>query len=268
MGVLDDILAVLSREADLEWLMIDSTIVRAHQHAAAHANQKGADAQGLGRSRGGLSTKIHAASDALGNPVRLIASPGQRNDTLPSHMNLSTASRSAPRSRMCGIRIASVGCSMWKPEHRRTADHRGFRENPCERLAVAQETGLRDEFARCHVFVFLVPILLLVIADLIRRMFAPIAALSTEIDQRGERDLHPFTPEPPPAEIRPFVTAINRLLGRVSASSLPSIFSSIRKTYFREDHFKGGRSESAQRGPTSGQKKWATSCVKTISRDG
>ena len=34
----------------------------------------------MGRSRGGLSTKIHAAGDALGNPVRLIASPGQRND--------------------------------------------------------------------------------------------------------------------------------------------------------------------------------------------
>src|ERR1700690_3423098 len=33
MGVLDGIpAAALAREADLEWLMIDSTIVRAHQH--------------------------------------------------------------------------------------------------------------------------------------------------------------------------------------------------------------------------------------------
>jgi hypothetical protein len=31
MGVLDEMLAVLAREADLEWLMIDSTIVRAHR---------------------------------------------------------------------------------------------------------------------------------------------------------------------------------------------------------------------------------------------
>ena len=54
---------------------------RAHQHSAGARRQKrGADAQGLGRSRGGLSTKIHAAGDALGNPVRLIGSPGQRND--------------------------------------------------------------------------------------------------------------------------------------------------------------------------------------------
>jgi transposase len=41
MGVLDAILAALTREADLEWLMIDSTIVRAHQHAAGARRQKG-----------------------------------------------------------------------------------------------------------------------------------------------------------------------------------------------------------------------------------
>jgi transposase len=78
-GVLDEMLPVLAREADLEWLMIDSTIVRAHQHAAgARKTKGGADAQGLGWSRGGLSTKIHAATEALGLPVRLIATPGQR----------------------------------------------------------------------------------------------------------------------------------------------------------------------------------------------
>jgi hypothetical protein len=55
MGVLDDMLTALAREADLEWLMIDSTIVRAHSQAAgARKSKGGADAQGLGRSRGGL----------------------------------------------------------------------------------------------------------------------------------------------------------------------------------------------------------------------
>jgi putative transposase len=47
--------------------------------------KRGPNAQGLGRSRGGLSTKIHAAGDALGNPVRLIGSPGQRNDIAFAH---------------------------------------------------------------------------------------------------------------------------------------------------------------------------------------
>lgn len=41
MGVLDDMLAVLAREADLEWLMIDSTIVRAHSQAAGARKDKG-----------------------------------------------------------------------------------------------------------------------------------------------------------------------------------------------------------------------------------
>ena len=41
MGVVDDILAALAGEADLEWLMIDSTIVRAHQQAAGARREKG-----------------------------------------------------------------------------------------------------------------------------------------------------------------------------------------------------------------------------------
>ena len=50
MSVLDSMLAVLAREADLEWLMIDSTIVRAHQHAA-----------GARKEKGGLMPKVLAA---------------------------------------------------------------------------------------------------------------------------------------------------------------------------------------------------------------
>ena len=41
MGVLDDMLTALAREADLEWLMIDSTIVRAHSQAAGARKSKG-----------------------------------------------------------------------------------------------------------------------------------------------------------------------------------------------------------------------------------
>jgi hypothetical protein len=39
--------------------------------------KKEGDSQFQGKSRGGLSTKIHAPVDALGNPVRLILTPGQ-----------------------------------------------------------------------------------------------------------------------------------------------------------------------------------------------
>jgi len=36
--------------------------------------------QALGRSKGGFTTKIHALVDALGNPLKFILTPGQRND--------------------------------------------------------------------------------------------------------------------------------------------------------------------------------------------
>ena len=37
--------------------------------------------QSLGRSRGGHSTKIHLATDALGNAIRFILTGGERNDS-------------------------------------------------------------------------------------------------------------------------------------------------------------------------------------------
>lgn len=40
-GVFADIFKALGAEADLEWLSIDSTIVRAHQHAAGARRKKG-----------------------------------------------------------------------------------------------------------------------------------------------------------------------------------------------------------------------------------
>jgi transposase len=47
----------------------------------ALAREKNGD-QAIGRSRGGLSTKIHALVDALGNPVELMLSPGQAGDLI------------------------------------------------------------------------------------------------------------------------------------------------------------------------------------------
>ena len=40
-GVFAGIFQALSGEADMEWLMVDSTIVRAHQHAAGARREKG-----------------------------------------------------------------------------------------------------------------------------------------------------------------------------------------------------------------------------------
>ncbi len=59
-------------------LFINVTIVRTHQHRAG-APKNGAD-QAIGCSRGGPSTTIHACINALGNPTRLILTPGQMAD--------------------------------------------------------------------------------------------------------------------------------------------------------------------------------------------
>ncbi|MFT4040912.1 MAG: ATP-binding protein, partial [Thermomicrobiales bacterium] len=91
-----------------------------------------------------------------------------------------------------------------------------------ERLAVMQETGVRDEIARSSAlhtvmpFLLLVPILLLIVAVLVRKMFRPISSLAAGIDRRGDQDLHPVAHDRLPAEVQPFVTAINRLLDRVA----------------------------------------------------
>src|SRR5437867_1025373 len=45
----------------------------------ARAREKNGE-QAIGRSRGGLTTKIHALVDALGNPVALMLTPGQASD--------------------------------------------------------------------------------------------------------------------------------------------------------------------------------------------
>ena len=42
--------------------------------------KKDREGQAIGRSRGGLTTKIHAAVDALGNPVRLLLTAGQASE--------------------------------------------------------------------------------------------------------------------------------------------------------------------------------------------
>lgn len=93
-----------------------------------------------------------------------------------------------------------------------------------ERIAVAQESGFRNEIARDGAlrtvmpFLVLIPVLLLLVADLVRKMFRPIAALSREIDRRAEQELHPIEDGHLPAEVRPFAVAINRLLARVGQS--------------------------------------------------
>jgi transposase len=53
---------------------------RARPPAQRRGGQKGGGDEAIGRSKGGLSTKIHALVDALGNPTGFALSPGQAHD--------------------------------------------------------------------------------------------------------------------------------------------------------------------------------------------
>lgn len=84
--ILAAVLATADADDDVEWTVsVDSTICRAHHHAAG-AVRKGAarrsepDDHALGRSRGGLSTKIHLASDNRARPLAFYATAGQAGD--------------------------------------------------------------------------------------------------------------------------------------------------------------------------------------------
>ncbi|MFJ9434581.1 IS5 family transposase [Streptomyces sp. NPDC101490] len=92
------ILTRLQAEADAKGLItwdvnVDSTVCRAHQHAAGVANKvisrrsrpavsssSPAD-HGLGGSRGGLTTKIHLAVEQGQKPLSVVVTAGQRGDS-------------------------------------------------------------------------------------------------------------------------------------------------------------------------------------------
>jgi transposase len=78
-GLWHHLLSLLTQDADEEYVMIDSTLVRSHQHSSG-AVGRNPSAQAIGHSRGGLTTKIHARTDALGNPTRFVLTSGQIHD--------------------------------------------------------------------------------------------------------------------------------------------------------------------------------------------
>nr|WP_199917964.1 IS5 family transposase [Streptomyces virginiae] len=89
-GTFTRMLAAVQVEADaagdIDWLVsVDSTVARAHQHAAG-ARKKGQGAgdevhdHALGRSRGGLTTKIHLACDGRGRPLGFVLTGGNAAD--------------------------------------------------------------------------------------------------------------------------------------------------------------------------------------------
>ena len=69
-----NIFKLFSQHADKEWIFIDGSHVRAHQHSAGIKNQD------ISKSIGGNSSKIHLAIDSNGNPIEFIISDGTSHD--------------------------------------------------------------------------------------------------------------------------------------------------------------------------------------------
>ena len=57
-----------------------SSTAVASRSTAARAEEKGALAHGIGRTKGGRNTKLHAVCDAKGRPVVLLLTPGNVHD--------------------------------------------------------------------------------------------------------------------------------------------------------------------------------------------
>lgn len=115
-----------------------------------------------------------------------------------------------------GIQTVSVGGVSWRLFVRTLdADHR---------VAVGQQTAIRDEIARdsglrtVMPLLLLIPVLLALVGALTRKMFRPLRRAAEDLDRRPEHDLSPVADTDLPSEVRPFVAAINGLLRRVDES--------------------------------------------------
>ncbi len=76
-GVSGRVFQRMSGEFDLGYVRVDGTVMRAHRKAAGG---KGASGQGLGRSRGGLTGRVLAMTDAPGYLVDIAIPAGQAHD--------------------------------------------------------------------------------------------------------------------------------------------------------------------------------------------
>ena len=81
-GVLTDLFVALRQLSDNEWIFIDGSIVKAHQHSTGACTP---EHEGIGKSVAGNTTKIHMAVDSGGFPIDFDITGGQVHDSKAAH---------------------------------------------------------------------------------------------------------------------------------------------------------------------------------------
>ena len=71
-----------SEEPDMEYAMVDATIVKVHRHGQG---AKGGSKPGHRQAQGGMTTNVLALTDSLGNLVSFVLLPGNASTPLASH---------------------------------------------------------------------------------------------------------------------------------------------------------------------------------------
>jgi two-component system, OmpR family, sensor kinase len=153
------------------------------------------------------------------------------------NLRLDAASKTIddPESRIQVYRLPQEKSPAWLPTNIRVGFH--TLEGPSDqgrmrvlvreardgsRIVVAQSTESRDEIARGSALrtmiplLILLPVLVLWMAQIVRRELATVRHLSHRLDQQAADQPLPLPEQGVPDEITPFVQAINRLLSRVT----------------------------------------------------
>ena len=115
-----------------------------------------------------------------------------------------------------GLQTVTVGREHWRVFVKTNA--KGVR------VAVGQQTTVRDAAARASALrtlmpiLFLVPVLVLMVGVLVRQMFKPLRSMADDLGRRPRTTCGELDRAALPSEVRPFVVEINKLLARIGRS--------------------------------------------------
>ncbi|MEM8571543.1 MAG: IS5 family transposase [Pseudomonadota bacterium] len=83
------LLELADQVGETDTLMIDATHLKTHRTATSMRPKKGGLGRLIGRTKGGMNSKLHAVTDTLGRPLRMFLTAVQRSDYIGARALLS-----------------------------------------------------------------------------------------------------------------------------------------------------------------------------------